>query len=115
MFVKTDERPQGEQERSTREPLPEAPITKMSQAIRKGCTYRPQSIGYYISNGRSCALGAAHEGLYGKEPGDEAPILGYQVMRALGVPTTLFDEITKRNDSGEPRQSIADWLESKGY
>ena len=44
-------------------------ITKLSQAIRLGATFRPQCYGHMFHDGSSCALGAAAEAV-GAKPDD---------------------------------------------
>lgn len=83
---------------------------KLSEAIRIGAAMRRQCTGAWW-------VGAAWEGLYGygsripPVPGDHDNSL----MDALGAPHGLLSEITRRNDHGETREQIADWLESQGY
>jgi hypothetical protein len=109
----------------SREPLPEE-ITKVSQAIRIGAKLRPQGTAYYFEHGRSCALGAAYEAIYG-HPGVECAagshrdssgeMLGVRLGNHFGQPFFNADldyKIVCKNDSGWTREQIADWLESQG-
>lgn len=108
MFVQ--EKTQGE---VTKAP---AKVLKLSEAIRIGAALRPhQCVGVFFGQGGSCALGAAYEAITGrtlKEGSTEGAILkgivpGYDDYG-------LRFEITGRNDRGETREHIADWLESRG-
>jgi hypothetical protein len=103
MFVDTKLRPQGEQHK--------VGTLKLSEAIRIGAKLRPQCRGNYFEDGKSCVLGAAWEGA-GFD--DEAPYdYMYQVLWKFGI-NRLASLIASKNDAGESRESIADWLESQG-
>lgn len=92
---------------------------KLSQAIRIGAKLRPQcSRTYFAWADRplavgSCALGAAWEGAgYG---GPTHAPFGYQdVCKAFGITEPLAQSIAIRNDRGDTREQIANWLESQG-
>src|SRR5882762_300527 len=115
MFVETKEA--GE--------VAEAPakIAKISEAIRIGARLRPQCTGQMFLHGKSCALGAAYEALYGYPGLDvvqmNTVIEGSCALNWLpkGFPTMAkYDSaIFMKNDSGETREQIADWLEALGY
>jgi len=89
-----------------------AELAKLSQAIRAGCKLAPKQIaGIYIDQGGgACALGAAMLALnidYRE---------GWQrLQKRFGLPWPLHGEIAGRNDGGQSREAIADWLESQGY
>ncbi len=84
---------------------------KLSEAIRIGARLRPQCTRTYWHNGGTCAIGAALEAT------------GFPVFRSTqGIcehierhwPTAPTGDIYRRNDGGESRESIADWLEAQG-
>lgn len=95
-------------------------VLKLSEAIRIGARIRPQGKVHAFMDGKSCAWGAAWEGL--GNPYDETVGYGHilwagpaawgeanSVMTAkLGVGVALH------NDSDWTREQIADWLESQG-
>lgn len=94
-------------------------IKKLSDAIRLGATFRPQCFNVLFGRGGSCALGAAYEVLTGINEEkyyeqDKAPAAGPLIQRRFGVSDFIICCITSRNDSGETREQIADWLESIG-
>lgn len=92
---------------------------KLSQAIRIGAKLRPQCTGLMFLHGESCALGAAYEAIFGYP--DDVSIyaqsdLQDRLRAAVRLPNDAVRTIgTERNDRGESRESIADWLESIGY
>lgn len=90
-------------------------ISKLSQAIRLGATFRPQCTdGHYFNEGKSCAFGAAHEALTG-EYNEVLHMIVYHVSERFVIPDLIADQIIKRNDDGgETREQIADWLEAQG-
>ena len=108
MFVDTQVRPQGEQVDAV------APM-KLSEAIRIGARLRPQELrGHYFLDGRSCALGAAFEAL-GISSEAKLDLHAWSTLKErYSLPQTLHHEITSRNDRGQSRESIADWLEAQG-
>ena len=87
---------------------------KLSEAIRIGAAVRPQCSQAFFADGRSCAIGAAYEGLYGYTT------TGYidmdRMYRAFPcVPGNVWLGIVTRNDCGkQTRESIAGWLEGMG-
>lgn len=95
-------------------------VLKLSEAIRIGARLRPQCKVRLFSDGKSCALGAAYEGATGKTCGYRDYSLVKmqfpQLLSKIGewrIP--LYQEVYTRNDSGQTREQIADWLESIGY
>ena len=112
MFVEHEKREVFPSRESIQSPM------KLSQAIRVGAMYRGQCTGTWFKDGRSCALGAAWEGLhgYGARQPEKPSDYGNSLMIALGAPPNLLGAITNLNDrSGWTREGIADWLESQGY
>lgn len=96
---------------------PQVGTLKLSEAIRIGAKIRPQCFGVAFENGGSCALGAAFEGSRGY-PWPESDPMGFPMTplyTGFGVPWEVVSEAFKRNDSRQSRESIADWLESRGY
>lgn len=99
--------------------VPQAPakVLKLSEAIRKGARIRPQCKGNFFLGGSSCAMGAAYEAATDRTEVDAGTM--FRVLPFLmDGPTRLSDlatEIGKRNDSGDTREQIADWLEAQGY
>jgi len=102
-------------------------ITKLSQAIRLGATFRPQCF-YALSkgddtNGMTCAIGAAYEVHLGEFP---LPLKGISASEVTSFVKRFFDgddmkaltinnKIAKLNDGQHlTREEIADWLESIG-
>ena len=117
MFVKQDEK------ETNAVPGRECGALKLSEAIRMGAKLRPACTGVWFQNGRSCALGAAFESYYGRVadmpkgfPSDQDNALLGKAFPVLRVQRrdTLYGSIFKKNDGGESREAIADWLESKG-
>jgi hypothetical protein len=102
MFLKTEERPAGEVQQVGR--------LRLSEAIRIGAKLRPQCRETFFQHGRSCALGAAVEAITGKASAD----FQGSWEKFFNAPDEVFGPILIRNDSGEPRESIAAWLESQG-
>lgn len=101
---------------------------KLSTAIRKGAKLRPQAwFTFYSPDGRSCALGAAYEALYGCVPGDALDVL-VKIRKACHISyrrrlylTDLessldtFQAVTHLNDALHwTREHIADWVEAQG-
>lgn len=100
MFIDTKERPAGEVQQKVGR-------LRLSEAIRIGAKLRPQiTNGCYRDSSGTCAIGAAFEATGIKE--------WYSLAKFVGVPTNLHIQITSRNDRGESRESIADWLQSQG-
>jgi hypothetical protein len=102
---------------------------KLSEAMREGAKLRPQGAHLLFSKGRSCALGAALEGI-GLEYSETAHSLGtvrrkFSILRApkfcpCPVPNcedykdnSLTTIVGHLNDDHEwTRERIADWLET---
>lgn len=89
---------------------------KLSKAIRIGAALRPhQCRGVFFGHGGSCAMGAAYEAITGKTLKEGSTDGSF--LRGV-VPG--FDDyglrfsIAERNDKGESREQIAEWLESQG-
>lgn len=110
---------------------PQVGTLKLSEAIRIGARIRPQCAGAPFVDGRSCAWGAAAEGM-GHPYISTIWSLGaieYALQRCqvdkreatrtflgpTGVAGSLIDHVWRLNDSGWTRESIADWLQSIGY
>lgn len=109
-----------------------APPMKLSAAMREGAKLRPQAIGAYFYDGKSCALGAAAEALDAAmyERGSDRAVeklLGNQFglwgrkTTKLPCPAGCHTEyivghmITHLNDDHDwEREAIADWLEGLG-
>lgn len=91
-------------------------ITKLSQAIRLGATFRPQCYKTPFDYVGSCVLGAAYEAI----TGIRSPSLGSYSMRVwlamrFGLDTDDLLVIVEMNDRWHmTREQIADWLEAKG-
>lgn len=83
---------------------------KLSDAIRIGARMGGQCFGETFADDRSCALGAGILGAGLSRNIKSGPLLDY-----FSVPFAVVCEITRRNDSGQTREQIADWLESIGY
>lgn len=101
---------------------PQVGVLKLSDAIRVGARLRPQCSGWAFISGKSCALGAAYEGRTGHACSPEAweelsrvVPEGYRYDASGLTWGPVGYEIVKRNDSGQTREQIADWLQSKGY
>jgi hypothetical protein len=89
---------------------------KPSQLIRIGAAIRPQARGRYFDGVGSCVMGALYEAMGHKltvsmhwsdvQPAIKAafPRLSIDFQHYLAI----------RNNSGESRESIADWLEAQG-
>ena len=94
----------------------DAPITKLSTAIRIGSLIRPQCREDYFRDGKSCALGAAFEGFSGKPATFDAvwSPAGWAVKQ-FGIPDRVVSDIIIRNDEGWTREQIASQLEAQGY
>lgn len=97
---------------------PKVGTLKISEAMRIGARLRPQARGLYFTEGSSCALGAAYEGVTGKyhEAGAdfEGPSMVDWFKSYFGVGHELGLDIAIRNDEGQTREQIADWLEAQG-
>lgn len=93
---------------------------KLSDAIRIGAKLRPQCECELFADGGSCALGAAYEGITGQtcESHEYSRVINaFPALRRVsgGGMNNLGFSISSRNDSGETREQIADWLESQGH
>lgn len=89
---------------------PQVGTLTLSAAIRIGAKLRPQCFfGGFHSDGKTCAIAAAAEAIYGDYTfaGKFAMTLTHDFRIPLG-------EIYTRNDAGQSREEIADWLESQG-
>lgn len=95
---------------------------KLSEAIRKGATYAPQAFDTYVeTNGATCALGAAYQGVKGNTA-TNTDVVGEiwevfpQLATEIDVRGDLFAVITFMNDKEhKSREEIADWLAQQGY
>lgn len=124
MFL--DDKPQGE--------VTEAPAKtlKLSEAIRIGASLRGQCFQQWYEQGRSCALGAAAEAIFGECKLDGDGLVRYfPELETVFLPSPvginrsladgeesdkLIDHIVLLNDEMEwKREAIADWLEAVGY
>lgn len=84
---------------------------KLSAAMRIGAKLRPQTFGALSDDIGTCAMGAANEGRHGSYCYDGSP---YATWPRL-TPQILDEVIHRNNELRQPREQIADWLESKGY
>lgn len=94
-----------------------------SEAIREGARVRPQGFGELHKDGKSCAIGAGREAIYGTTESDQQhydqvrvlfPYLRTRVNCPAGcfVKSTLFIVTYHLNDDHRwAREAIADWLE----
>lgn len=90
-------------------------ITKLSQAIRLGSTFRPQAFGGLYVAGGSCALGAAAEALHIKCGSLSSKAAKAIIKRFPKVPFTTLQLVIQLNDRMRlSREQIADWLENQG-
>jgi hypothetical protein len=96
----------------------EETITKLSQAIREGAKLRPIGKGFLLYGGRTCALGAALEGLGHKViPWEGTGTPGYSAQYEVlydRFGASVCQEVFMFNDEGWTRERIADWLEKRG-
>jgi hypothetical protein len=90
---------------------------KLSEAIRIGARMAPQVRGMYVdhSSGGVCAIGAAGLAAGFFTVQSWTPCAQEAFFRSYPKGRHLHVEITTRNDRGDSRESIADWLESIGY
>lgn len=90
-------------------------VLKLSEAIRIGAKLRPQGFGCAFKDGKSCAWGAAWEGI--GHPYDIAisyvDILGSSDEWSLA--NFEVHSVALLNDCNTSREEIADMLEAKGY
>jgi hypothetical protein len=94
-------------------------ITKLSQAIRLGATFRPQCRGLLFTHKfgdvRSCAMGAAWEAITGTAEYVDLVKAKRILMKRFDVTDSCIEDIQERNDQlGQTREQIADWLEAQG-
>ena len=97
---------------------------KLSEAIRAGAALRPQAHGEYVINywngpSRTCAIGAAYEGITGKLPdpdwADDLNRVRKTIYKATGADDVLLNTVIQLNDDQyQTREQIADWLEAQG-
>lgn len=90
---------------------------KLSEAIRIGAKLRPQGLGHAFKDGKSCAWGAAYEGV----GGEYNESLGYSNLVCDYLPSHFMQafgtgeySIACMNDNGMTREAIADFLEARG-
>lgn len=96
-----------------------------SEAIREGSKLRPQGFGEFHADGKSCALGAGREAIYGTTEGNQEH---YDQIRALfpymaetytdcpacPLRLSLFVITYHLNDDHRwAREQIANWLETE--
>lgn len=95
-----------------------------SEAIRAGAKLRPQGFGELHEGGKSCAIGAGREAIYGtldseQEHYDQVRALFPYMQSRATCPAcplrlTLFIITYHLNDDHRwTREAIADWLESE--
>lgn len=105
----------------------EAPtrIAKLSDAIRIGARLRPKCSGRPFKDGGSCAWGAAADAFGYVGHGGTVHVIEF-VAAKLGNGHNwawdkkigneyIADVVWRRNDGGESREDLADWLEAQGY
>jgi hypothetical protein len=85
---------------------------KLSDAIRVGARKTPKCAGMFFQGRATCAIGAAWVGIGG---GADDARGCFNFALSLKVPPGMKSEIYHRNDSGQSREQIADWLEAQGY
>lgn len=93
-------------------------ITKLSQAIRYGCTFIKD---YRISwtsydNNCGCAIGTAYLAVINREgrPGERNIV--EEVANRFGVPFAIIQQVSCKHYNGElTREQCADYLEKLGY
>lgn len=95
---------------------PQQGTLKLSEAIRIGARLRPQQTnGRYMNDGKSCALGAAYEAVTGRYDENTGLIPWFQSQYSRLDMLRIGAAIMLRNDRGESRESIADWLQGIGF
>jgi hypothetical protein len=106
-FIDTEQRFAGEMQQKVGR-------MRLSEAIRIGARIRPQCSQVYGDEyaGTSCAIGAAWEAVTGQNPWEVEPLKLDEILGRTRA--GIRSEIFSRNDSGESRESIADWLEAQG-
>jgi len=90
-------------------------ISKLSQAIRLGATFRPQCRrSYFDKDGGSCAVGAAYEVVTGKSDPLDGTV-GTVLNKRFDLPDGVLSKVIFKNDHmGMTREQIADCLEEAG-
>jgi hypothetical protein len=107
MFVDTELRPQGEVQQKVGK-------LRLSEAIRVGAKIRPQCTrDFFYANG-SCAFGAAYEAATGVVKRNLLMEDFFLLWPELKNLLDIRIAVSRRNDSGESRESIAAWLDSIG-
>jgi len=112
-FIDTQARPAGEVQQKVGR-------IKLSEAIRIGARIRPQcSARWFDDDGNSCAAGAAAEGAGWKEEAEEYERENHAqpwhlLREKFGISEDMMEQMWRKNDSGESRESIADWLAAQG-
>lgn len=84
---------------------------KLSEAIRIGARLRPQCKRSFFYYGKSCAIGAAIEGI-GLKDADLVRVLRTRFAKAWD--SGVLNKVYAMNNSGQTREQIADWLEAQG-
>ena len=94
-----------------------------SAAIRDGATIRPQGYGCFLDNGKSCALGAGAEAVFGQANNYDAVCLLYPYLQQEGGPcpecgagdgSYMASILYHLNDTHKwTREAVADWLEAE--
>lgn len=111
MFVKTEERPQGEIQ-----------TLKPSEALRAGIEWIAETRSNYCG----CALGTAYRQLTGRDLNEDisAEIMNNRwrntgwswAAKQLGIPEHIAAHISESHYRGRmTREQCADWLEAQGY
>ena len=92
---------------------------KLSEAIRRGCKLSRPNDGTCFYHGGTCAIGAAYEALFGNDFEESHKYGGIsdrvRDYYEISEHDWLSLGINLRFLSGETREQIADWLESRGY
>jgi hypothetical protein len=87
---------------------------KLSTAIRIGAKIRPQCARDFFYENGSCAFGAAYEAATGVMERNVIMEDFFLLWPELENLPDIRIAVSRRNDSGESRESIATWLESQG-
>ena len=96
-------------------------IKTLSQAMRLGATFRPQGFGVceaFINpdgSGKSCAMVAAREAVYGKAAWGQKPFeIEGQFVERFPISTAVYVDVVIKNDRYRwTRELIAQWLEDQ--
>lgn len=96
----------------------EKPKMTIADAIRKGASIRPQAIGLFFENGRSCALMAAYEGVTGKKLSGlafwDTIKMPFVLKHRLGISFKTMGDVIEWNDANHfSRERIANILEGR--